>query len=522
MAFVPCAAVSYRGAQLIPVQTVSIDKTYERSEDGTKLGSRFQFVIEGTLISHMGSPRGTGLTSDPNWGGPDSMWWIGPGDADVEDRSQVNNFDHLLNKSEAIRKLFSVDGQLLEIQSTNATPPIRANVTINSVSFPAGNWVETMPYVINCEANNVIGEFNTGDGEDDFQYFINSANETWNIEFNQPENASQQYTYRLTHTINAKGKTQYEIGGTIEVPPWQYAKQFCQARLGYDATMATASGTLDLQNYLPFNHIRLDNLDELGGTYSVTESWVLATGSALEDFTVTSNTAITDPIRRVTIEGSIQGLDIASYTPAGISLTQSKWQSASGYFNNITGQLYERAYLYSQASQFPRALNMIAASTQINRNPVAGTINYSYQYDTRRPLCLSSNPNILSENITISDNGLTNTIAIISILGRAAGDILQDTRTKSHRTRTMSVDIIILPPTGCLTSALKIGGVLQQSPYYDVRSIFLSMDNYLRSLYDQVYIVQNDDSWSNDLSSYNRVVQWKFADCSNTGTLGVL
>jgi hypothetical protein len=80
----------------------------------------------------------------------------------------------------------------------------------------------------------------------------------------------------------------------------------------------------------------------------------------------------------------------------------------------------------------------------------------------------------------------------------------------------------MLPPTGCLTDATKIGGVLRQSPYFDVRQIFTSMDAYLRGIYNQVFVLQNDDSWSNDLSAYSRTVQWKFANCAGTGLSGIL
>lgn len=519
-----CAAVSLGGAQLIPVQTVAIEKLYDRSDDGQKLGSRFNITIEGTLVDHKGSPRSSGdpAASDPNWGGPNSAFWVGADTAPDEDRTTLVSFNALLDKQEHMRALCATDGQLLEIQSSDASPPIKGAVRINSLQFAPGNWIETSPYTIQCEADILVGQINTGDGEDDFEYYVTSASESWNLEFNQPENADQQYTYRFTHTITAKGKTHWDFDGTIPIPAWQSAKNFCVARLGYDASMAAGSGVLDLQNYTPRNHLRMESPDELGGNYSITESWILATGAATEDFTVTSNTSITDPIRRVSIEGSIQGLDYVNYTSTGILLLESKWQAASGYFAQISGLLYERAYTYSQANQFPRALNMIPATTQINRNPVAGTINYSYQFDTRRPLCLSHNPNILSENITITDNGLTNTIAIISVLGRAAGDILQNTRTFSHRKRLMSVDLIVLPPTGCMLSALKVGNIMSQSPESDVRQLFLAMDFYLAGLYPSCYVTQNTASWSNDLSAYNKTVEWTLGNCDGAGSSGII
>lgn len=518
-----CSAISIGGAQLIPVQTVEIEKVYDRSDDGQKLGSRFNISIQGYLIDHKGSPRSSGdpALSDPNWGGPNGAFWVGPDYPDDENRSNIVSFNSLLDKQEHLRILCATDGQLLEIQSSDGSPPIKGPVRINSVVFGAGKWIETLPYTITCEADTLVGYYSTGDGEDGFTDYISSASESWNLEFNQPENADQQYTYRLNHTITAKGKTHWDFDGSVPIPAWQSAKSFCLTKLGYDPSIAAASGVLDLQNYTPYNHLRTEAPDELGGNYTITESWILATGSALEDFNISTNTSVEDPIRRVTIEGSVQGLDYANYTSTGVVLTTSKWQSASGYFDQISGMLYERAYAYSQAAKFPRALNMIPATTQINRNPVAGTINYSYQFDTRRPKCLDD-PSILSEKITISDNGLTNTIAILSVLGRAAGDVIQDTRTFGHRKRTMTVDVITLPPTGCMLNALQIGSVLRQSPYYSVRQMFTSMDLYLRNLFSSCYISQNDDAWSNDMTAYTRTVQWTLGSCDGAGSSGIL
>lgn len=518
-----CSNVSYNGSQLIPIQTVAINKSWIKTEDTQLIGSRYDITLEGTLVALKGSPRGS-FSDTPGWSGYNNMYWQGANYPDDETGTINNQFDNLLNKTDALRRLFAEEGKLLEIQGADGTPPIKAPVKLVSLNFAPEPWIYKIPYTINLEADYLVGEFITGPGEDNFSQNLNSANESWNIEYNSPENKDQQYTYRVTHTVSANGRRYYELDGSLRREGWQEAQEWVESRLGFDINQVSFSGTqsINSQNLSAWNHLRLVNKDKTAGNYSVTESWILATGCAIEDFTVSSNTSVSDGLYRVNIDGSVQGLESTSFTQTGVFATQTKWFSASGYFGGIVNQLYERAYGYANANGFSRPLNPIPLTTQVNRNPVAGIINYSYAYDTRRGLCLTG-INVLSEDIQITDDNPVDVFAVIPILGRASGPIIQNINTQTEYKRGMTVQLTLLPATGCIASSpvqsqnviiQKVQRFLSQSPYRDVKVFFEAMDLYLRAAYPQVKVSQDSEQWSPYAGSYSRQVQWTIGLCT--------
>jgi hypothetical protein len=509
------ASVSYNSCKLIPVQFINFQKNYQKSSDGTSIGALFSIQIQGTLVAWKGSPMGSGLIGDANYDATYGAFWVAEDNPPDEVLGTFNHFDHIINKQEYMRRLFSVEGRLLEIQSCDGTPPIKCNPRILSIAFEPGNWVDRCGYTIDLEADVVVGEIITGDyGEDTFTEFISEASENWQLEnLDSAENVSQQHTWRLTHNVQAKGKRFYDVAGALEKPAWEQARSWVHPRLGLDLNRISATGVIDLVGFGGFNHIRSESVDEMDGTYAVTETWLLATGIALEDFTVTSRFTAEDPVRVVTIEGSIQGLEINTFPPntGSFGVNVSKYTNANSYFSGISGALYGRASTYAEASNFPRTLQTAPLSVQIGRNPVAGTITYSYDYSTRRGPCIDG---ALWDNITITDNAPVNMFASIFVMGRARGPVLQDLNTVSEFRRTVNVDVVMHPPTGCPTTVTKVQNWLTQSPYEDVDVIIDAFYNHLLYYYDQVFVAEDTDSWDPSRGAYNRSITWVAGDCS--------
>jgi hypothetical protein len=131
--------------------------------------------------------------------------------------------------------------------------------------------------------------------EDTFDQYISDATEEWTIDTNedQIENINGDKTYTLTHNVSAVGKKFYDENGNQPFLPWQYARQFVIDRLGFDADISLSSGVLSLPSYYNgWNHVRSDNNNEQDGSYTVTERWLLASGSAIEDFSIQKTTAL--------------------------------------------------------------------------------------------------------------------------------------------------------------------------------------------------------------------------------------
>ncbi len=109
-----------------------------------------------------------------------------------------------------------------------------------------------------------------------------------------------------------------------------------------------------------------------------------------------------------------------------------------------------RAQLVSQALS-TRVLNSGVRTTTLAHNPTQGIVSYSYEYDDRPSNCISG---ALFENISVVDNNPTDVFASLTVLGRAAGPILQDIGTVTSATRAVNIEAIMTIPTGCTVANL--------------------------------------------------------------------
>lgn len=419
----------YNGKRLIPCPLITLNKTFNRLDDGTLLGSTWEGTINGKIVTHMGSPNKNKV-----------FWTLGgfPPDDTVTTDEKLGV---IFRKQEAIRELFSEDGYLLEFQSLDGSAPMKCNPRITGITFAEGPWFNVCDYTITFEADTIYIN-GTVLGEDSNRFQVKSAGETWQIETNEDaveyEGAR---TYRLTHDVNAQGKRIFNPDGSVGSGAWERAKEYVVSKLGYDTLMLSGSNVKDLPSYYnAYNHVRSENIDEAGGSYSVTETWFLASGTATEDFNISCSSSSDTSLLSVTIDGTITGLELRD---SNMGLVSSKYSGALLKFNSISGVIYSRAQNYAG-----RNLNIIPLQSTVGKSPNAGSITYSYQYNDRPSNLL---PNSLSEIFTVQDSFDNDIIAIIPVPGRARGPVLQDIGTKTERTRSVNVEIVLPIPTGSLT-----------------------------------------------------------------------
>ena len=242
----------------------------------------------------------------------------------------------ILSKQRALRALFAQDGQRVEITDIREDlPAIICYPRVTNISFSEGTYVLRSDFSINLQADILlhpeadavrpdldgtlipIGSGSVGSEdprsgkkitEDTLVValsgaFIENYSESWNIEVDDSQGevidieteTIAPRSYRISHSVNATGKTHYmhrEGNTPLKVPAWESARKFVTNRLGRDATGAypnkfptaggveiIGSGTLDLINkYGGYNLVRTENVDEAGGSYSVTENWFIWRG----------------------------------------------------------------------------------------------------------------------------------------------------------------------------------------------------------------------------------------------------
>jgi len=414
------AYVLYDGNKIQPAPLVSIDKNYSRSEDGRIIGSIYNINLSGYIVPQKGSPSSTGV------------FWTGTGYPPDEVISGDSRLAAILNKQKALMSLFNKDnqGKLLEIQPDDGSQALTCNPDFVNISFTEDIWFGFCRYTISLVAN-AIAPFS-----ETFDYFIESASENWSIENNDvPENLSVPFTYRVTHNLSAKGKRHYDVTGSVIREAYEEAKLWCQDKLGFSSAIVQASGGVNIPpSFQALNKSRSEAIDINGGSYNITETWIMAEGNATEDFSVSSQSSSQDGLTSVSIEGSIQGLYT---TDNDMNVLETKYQSASDYYNTISTSIFTRAQSYGGIT-----LNPIPLSSTLGKNPLAGTITYSFEYNNRPSALISG---ALYETLTIGVNDRSDKFAAVPVLGRYDGPVLQNLNTSDAKTKTLSVEAVFGP-----------------------------------------------------------------------------
>jgi hypothetical protein len=418
--------ISYSSKRLIPAPYISLAKDFQRTGNGEIIGTIFRISVTGKLLAYKGSPRSDGSF----WTNPDY-----PSDETIDINGRLTSLER---KIEALKLLFSADGQNFIIQGADGGAPLRFNPRIINLEFSAGPWVEYVDYNITLEADRVYGLIN----DNNLNTLISDANETWNIETDEtPEGLGLSRTYRLTHSVSAVGKRFYDAAGNLQQEPWKNAREYVVPKLGFDSSYLISSGVRDLiypqgsgsnSIYHGYNHLRTENIDKQTGGYSVTETWILTSGTAIEDFSVESTNSIENSLISVSIQGNIIGLEERNSDLSVIAGgTGTKYFRASSQFTISSGLALARAQFYSGYT-----LNITPIEQRIGRNPVTGNINYSFNYDNRPSNLLGGR----SEHISVHDDLNSDVVAIIPILGRTSGPLFQPINTRREKTRTLTID----------------------------------------------------------------------------------
>ena len=231
------------------------------------------------------------------------------------------------------------------------------------------------------------------------------------------------------------------------------------------------------ERYKAFDHVRTVQTDLHAGSYSVTDTWVLAiqkestaiidldisvdaNPEADEEFLLPGETATPPDPNDTTIEQkgalvSIQGTVVGHNTKAGTDNQHDKYANALTAFEKLEGKLkliadqaYREAFGFTAPevvdpvtgeitpadSTRPTKLRDIQFSKNVGINKVTGTITFSASYDDRRPLLARA----LEETLQVDDSGETPVIAIIGVILKSTGPVYQNIGTKTEGRRSVS------------------------------------------------------------------------------------
>jgi len=481
-----------------PTPFVAISSNILKNKVG-RFGITYTITLTGTLLPDEGAPYALDPATNQPFGFlqgqsaahiPTGGSSHGPYDAfdsipfsvrKTPPRQQVQNkfAAAILSKQKVLRALFARDGQRVEFTDVKdeTQAMLHCNPRVISVDFSEGSFVSKAEYTIVLEAdslyhgdtNPVISEAGTVVGSGDTSYdrtlgnllaatgtaFIEEYSEDWGIEVDDAvgESIDLPRSYRISHNLNATGKTFFSTSGTIDKPAWQQARDFIQLKMSsqpsgdYPNVLGTVgSGALDLINaYQGFNHVRTENINQTAGSYGVTENWLLASGTSTENYSMTTATSSDTPFIRVDINGTIKGLSSvpASGWPAKPAQMQADgpYQHALDKYNLISnkGKFGLPSDVYKRANNLVAVqLNSQPLSISLGTNEFNGEITYALSFDNRPTNIITG---ALAESFSVTDTYPGDVFAVIPVLGRATGPIIQYIGGRTEYKRDVSLNL---------------------------------------------------------------------------------
>jgi hypothetical protein len=202
--------------------------------------------------------------------------------------------------------------------------------SIDTISFKENenNWRNSIDYSI------VLKVYSSGSGSyltKDGGHYVTSVTDTYNLQLidNDKYLYQDKYipVYKLTRTIGAVGKRITSTSGAL-----YHAKQWVIDR----QAAAPLTGMFRTSDFLLYNQEREISVDEPGGSYSITDSFIAKSGYPWID-----NYSITTVVdyqfnRTISINGFIQGLEPATgiYDSRNIDIS-----TTNGVPNSTSGKL---------------------------------------------------------------------------------------------------------------------------------------------------------------------------------------
>jgi len=297
-------SLSYDGKKIIPAPLVTIDKVYNKTGAGKNIGVIYNITLTGTLLPFRGSPSGTYTDIDDAFhtlsGDPPDEAFVGGNE----------DFNRLLRKQEAIRRLFSVEGRSLEWQPSQGQPVVKSNVRVISIAFAEGTWADRSDYTITLQADKMFLPTGPLDDEDEFDpNLIQTATQNWS--FAEVE-GSEAKTYNIIHTVTAQGITGYdELGGLQDdKEAWEHAADWVRQRTLGVLSASFINDVLPPSTWCGGNAFANIEVGEEDGTYSVVENFYLienATTFTVKDFSFADS--VDSEIFEVTYNGLITAIE---------------------------------------------------------------------------------------------------------------------------------------------------------------------------------------------------------------------
>jgi hypothetical protein len=436
--------VTIGGGTSSPFPRYSIERTPISTGDGIGLNNTYTITVTGTIL-------------------PDSS-------ADITDDGNMQSSlqEKVIEKLQINVDVGSNVGRLeISPYGGKANHIEFLDARLTSIQFPEQSdtalGVTSTDYVFTFVANeDISNSLSTA-----VPYNLRSATETWNVQIHDdiinlhPANYSAlsgepDKTYTITHTISASANKKYTTGPSFSRSGWKEAAEWVKTRLLDAPSVPTTNDAIDDANFSTFygyffdtagstlgpnlstlsffNHTRTPEIDLFEGSYTVTETWTASKYSHTIDYTV-EVAQDEQEVMTITFSGTVQGLDNKDVN----SLSHNKYDNATAMKTFVNNNAYSISNSFYDGTG---TLSNVPITKTMSHNKGLGTLTFSFSYNDF-PVLLD---NAISTSLKITDDNEdhpTKIIAIVPIIAKSSGPIIQDMLTSKEQRRIVQLDAVM-------------------------------------------------------------------------------
>ena len=455
------AIVLYNGKYITPAPLYSLSESFTRTSDGTVLSSQFEITLNGTLLPDRGSPGPTGQLFTT---------FATANAVDTSINTDDKRFGSLVKKQRALRDLFTISpGEpdtgttelknateyLLEIKTNDGTTTVlKCKPQIASVSFTDSIHVIKTDYTISIVTNEILIDgfnpvnptFSQFDG-----FNLKSASDSITVSSdNDFENS-----YSVNRTVSAQSYKAFgtEYAATGNYAPFRKAQEWVAKRVaetGLVSPITLYSLYAPKSGYEYVGHQTSEQMDQIGGSYSVQQSWKFiktSTSGVQDDFNITMTSRASSPTYIGTANGYDKVFRVAGAIK-GIAPGAAGYAKSKAYFENIIAA-DNFAILKTRITETGSLTNPYITESYIygpygmtiSENRRSGTVNYEAEFK-EKPISLTSTP-FIDFDVNVSQNTKENFVAEIPVPGRTAGPVIQDIKTTNTTKRNISASFVV-------------------------------------------------------------------------------
>ena len=484
---------SYGDYSFDPRPLFTVNKEVIKTPANTGLATKYSMTLNGTILP-------TGINLDDFKGGLNTV----------------------ISGTHALETAFAKDFEVLLLKCEGTDPIISGYPKVISVDVnnASDNYVRRADYTINLELVSLTGSRSNAvgmaDGGGDLSASgLISLTDDINIEFLDERVGGEALSlfggtlptvFNISRSMSAQGDSLPATGGEAYIQPWARAKSYIVSKLADTGSYSDYfSDAMCVDGMNITNTFRTISINKSDGSCSATQTAVAFQGSysAIEDFEVTTEQSNDSALTNVSINGSIRGfanVDYSTCPPTGALFNNaySKWtEEVSGLIKTRAESAYD-ASIHTPI-RTPDDLHIIPLSKSITYNTLGGVISYNFSYDNRVDFLETG---AITEVITYTDSPRNDIFASLTILGRAAGPLLQDLGTKGPYTTEISIDALFKPQQA--STSFQFGPVGEDLEQYI--TLMTGLDNE--------FITSDNRTWNPTAGHFTWNKSWEIGKCS--------